>query len=454
MNIIPYTNRITDIWDYPKLSIYSNQIESKGDYFDYLQTPSKKSDFRLYIHIPYCNSFCSYCQFYKEAYPKNDKLLDQYFENVIKEIRMYAEKPFFKNSIITSIFFGGGDPSIIKYQHFEQIMKVIYDNFDVCEKPSISIEGNIKNLLDENRLEMYKKYNISRISFGVQTFNESIRKKLLIKPTINEIHKLAQMLKKYKFESFAFDLMYNLPNQTEQDIENDVKQAISLGAEYIDFYSLNLYPNTTFFKDIYENGKFEIVPTKSRELEQNKQIHNLMSKEGYKQVISCTYSKKFDKPHPGLYHYLKGGNMLGIGPSARSFLEGQAFRNVCSVEGYNSMLENNQYPIETGIIISEKEVERRLIILAINLLKVEKKMVNGKFPDIEDKFKQLIQLGYVYDDQDNYYLSEEGRAWVGNIQKTMFSENIADSDMTNFLKAVKEGRSAYNQDYMSIKKLR
>ena len=208
MKLVKYKNRITDVWDYPKLSIYNNQIEKDEHYFDFLDEPNSNGDFRLYIHIPFCNSFCSYCQFYKEPYKKYENALEAYFNNVIKELKTYAKKKFFADSTITSIFFGGGDPSIIKYEYFELLMKTIYDNFNVCEKPSISIEGNIKNLLDEKRLEMYKKHNISRISFGVQTFNEDIRKKLLIKPTIDEIYTIAERLKAYQFESFAFDLMH------------------------------------------------------------------------------------------------------------------------------------------------------------------------------------------------------------------------------------------------------
>lgn len=453
MKLVKYKNRITDVWDYPKLSIYNNQIEKDEHYFDFLDEPNSNGDFRLYIHIPFCNSFCSYCQFYKEPYKKYENALEAYFNNVIKELNTYAKKKFFADSTITSIFFGGGDPSIIKYEYFELLMKTIYDNFNVCEKPSISIEGNIKNLLDEKRLEMYKKHNISRISFGVQTFNEDIRKKLLIKPTIDEIYTIAERLKAYQFESFAFDLMYNLPNQTEKDVEEDIKKAIALGSDYIDFYSLNLYPNTKFYKDIYENNKFKIVPTKERELAHNRLIQNIMTEEGYKQVISCTYSNKFETPHFGLYHYLQGENMLGIGPSARSFLNGHGYRNVCSVDAYSEMLQSDKLPIETGVIISDAEQDRRLIVLGINLFKVKKALVE-KLPDITDKMNQLIDFGYIYEDGENYCVSDEGRAWVGNMQKTMFSEEIASKDMTNFLRAVKDGRSAYNQDFMSINKFK
>lgn len=449
MEITKFTNRITDVWDYPKLSIYNNQAENQIEFFDFLKSQSVNNDIRLYIHVPYCNSFCSFCQFYKEAYPKDVSQVERYFQYVEQELKKYASTTYFKNATITSIFFGGGDPSIIPYHIFERLMNCIKQNYHMADSISFSIEGNVRNLLDEERLALYKKHKVTRVSFGIQTFDEDLRKKLLLKPTLTQIYTLSDMLKKYAFESFAFDLMYDLPDQTEEILEKDVKIAVSLNSEYIDFYSLNLYPNTKFFDDIYKKNKFAIKPSKQREHLHNVLIHKKMLELGYKQVISCTYSKVHDLPHPGLYHFLNNGNMLGIGPSARSYLDGHAFRNVCSIERYVEFIKEGVYPIETGSVISQEEIDRRQIIFDVNLLKVSK-LRAMRFEDIMDKITQLISLGYMEDNQDYYNLTEDGRAWVGNIQKCFFSCNEARKDVKNFLMSVKAGQSAYNQDYMSV----
>lgn len=452
MNILEFGNRITDVWDYPKLSIYNNQINTEKDYFNFLNSASKSDmGVRIYIHIPFCKSFCSFCQFYKEPYKENEDFLDDYFNNVINELQIYANTPYMKSQIVTSVFFGGGDPSIIKYKYFRMIMDAIYQKFRVCEKPSISVEGNVKNLLNEDRLKMYKEYGVSRISFGVQTFNEEIRKRLLIKPTLEEIDNVVELIRKVGIESYAFDLMYNLPDQTTDDIRYDIEKADRYKSDYIDFYSLNLYPNTIFFDDIYKREKFNIKPSKNIELEHNKLIKSIMTDMGYNQVISCTYSRNYTKPHHGLYHYLIGGNMLGLGPSARSYLDGKAFRNVCSIKSYNDMLENNQKPIETGTVIDEQEQKRRLAILSVTLFEIDKKIVE-QVPDVKEKLNQMIKLGYIKTGKEKYYVTAKGNPWIGNIQKALFSDNMAAKDVSNFLHAIKDGRSAYNQDYMSINK--
>lgn len=452
MNNYSFEKRITDVWDYPKLSIYNNQIKSKEGYFDFLdKVEENNKGIRLYIHIPFCTSFCSFCQFYKEPFNKNEAYMDDYFSSVVKELKYYSEKAYIKSQKVTSIFWGGGDPSIIDYKHFKLLMKAIYENYNVTDDVSFSIEGNVRSLLDENRLKMYKEYGVNRISFGIQTFDEDIRKKLLLKPSLAEIDKVVEMISKINIDSFAFDLMYNLPNQTEEIIVKDIERATKYNSNYIDFYSLNLYPNTNFYKDIYERQVYEIKPDKYRELIQNKIIHKEMLKKGYSQVLSCTYSKEHDLPHSGLHHYLTGGNMLGIGPSARSFLNGRAFRNVCSVEKYSEMINSNIKPIETGVFISNEELQRRLAILSVTLLKIDKKLINN-IEDLKTKVDGLQKSGYMVDKGNYFEITEEGTPWIGNVQKMFFSDEESSKDVSNLLKAIKEGRSAYNQDYMSIRK--
>lgn len=450
MKINHFTNRITDVWDYPKLSIYDNQL-SREDFYDFLNEEREDNTFRLYIHVPFCQSFCSYCQFYKYGYNEKSSLPDEYINSVIKEIEKYSEFPYFRNSVISSIFFGGGDPSILSNELFDKIMDAIYSHFDVSENVSISVEGTAKSLLKSEKLECYKKHNINRISFGVQTFNEELRQKLHIKTSVDEIYRAAEKIKTLRFENFAFDIMYDLPDQSDEVLLDDIEQAVSLGSHYIDFYSLNLYPNTDFYNEIYNTDKYIFKSSKATEIRHNLLIHEKMKEKGFKQVISCTYSKYFDKPHTGLYNTLMGEDMLGLGPSARSFIKNRAFRNICSVKDYVKNVSEGISVAETGVIISDDDIIRRNVIMKVNLLKINKNEADI-LPDIKEKIQRHIELGYIEEFDDYYKVTESGRAWIGNIQKTLFSDNIASSDVNNFLHAIKEGRSAYNQDFMSINK--
>lgn len=449
-NKIQFINRITDVWDYPKLSIYNNEIDT--EYFAFLKNPSNNNErgIRLYIHTPFCNSFCYFCQFYKEPHPKDSEFLDRYYSALLKELDYYSKSEYFSKINITSIFFGGGDPACVDIRHFTNVIEYILKNFNVSTDVSITMEGNIINLLDEEKIKIYKNSGVTRFSFGIQTFNEELRKKLLIKPTIKQTYQLVDLFNKLNITDYTFDLMYNFPDQTIDMVKTDLEAAIKLNPQYIDFFNLNMYPNTAFFDAVYKKNNFRIIPDKQREHDMLKLINNFMDENGYNQVLSVTYSKRETQPHIGLYNYLMGGEMLGIGPSARSFLNNKGYRNICSVKRYIEKINNNELPVETGSKLTEEQIETRNLILFPTLLEVSKERIATR-PDVMEKIQTMIESGYINEVNNKYHISREGRLWIGNIQKYFYDNEYSKSDFKNFLTAIKNNKSAYNQDSMWVK---
>lgn len=450
-NKIEFKKRITDIWDYPKLSLYNNQIDS--EYFDFLEdVPSnQEKGVRLYIHTPFCNSFCYFCQFYKEPHPKNSEKFEKYYKALKKELEYYAKTPYFENSVITSIYWGGGDPASIDIKYFIDINNYIKENFNLDPNVSVTLEGNIINLLNEKKLITYKENGISRFSFGIQTFDENLRKKLLIKPTISQIYELVELFKKLNITKYTFDLMYNLPDQTMDMLKKDLELAIQLNPEYIDFFNLNMYPNTAFYDAVYKKGNFEIVPDKEREHDMLKTINEFMDLQKYNHVLSVTYSKKEKKPHIGLFNYLKGADMLGVGPSARSFLNhNKGYRNICSVDKYIEIINEGNLPVETGCKLTKGEIDTRNMVISPTLLEIEKDNIHN-LKAVKEKIQCLINSGYLSESDTSYKVTTEGKFWIGNIQKYFYDNNYSKAEFKNFLKAVKDNKSAYNQDLMWIK---
>lgn len=403
-----FSNRVTDVWDYPKLSIYNNEKERDPNYFAFLSTDNKSftRDMRLYVHIPFCQSFCSFCQFYKEPC-NNEEMMRQYVDAVVKELQFYAGTRYMSDATVSSIYFGGGDPSCLKYEYFEQIMAAIKRDFRVTSDVSITVEGNVKFLLDRHRLAMYMEHKVSRISFGVQTFNESIRKKLLLKPSLTDIHHLIGLFKDFHFSNYTFDLMYNLPDQTIDDLASDIEQAIQLDPHFIDFFNLNIYPNTRFYETVYQKDVFKLKPSKANEYRMVKHIHEDMTRRGYDRVCSVTYSRREREPHFGLKQFLQGSDMLGIGASARSFLYNKSYRNVCSVQQYIGLVEENRLPVETGLSLGEEEISTRRIVLFPTLLRMKQEDLPDR-TDFLDKINILIRSGYLEEDEDYIRLTVEG----------------------------------------------
>lgn len=451
-NVVRFSNRVTDVWDYPKLSRYNNEILEVENYLDILSEKNKSytKDMRLYIHIPFCKSFCSFCQFYKEPC-NNQSSMHEYVDAVIKEIQLYSATKYLSNANITSIYFGGGDPSCINNILFKKILAAVRKFFMVDKNASITVEGNILSLLSNDKIAMYKEEGISRISFGIQTFDENIRKKLLIKPSLDDIYHLIQLFKDVNFTNYTFDLMYNLPDQTMESLHVDLDKATALGAQYIDFFNLNVYPNTHFYQSIYEYNKFKIKPNKKNEYEMVKYIRNYMEKADYKQVCSITYSPREVTAHFGLEQFLKGSDMLGIGASARSFLYNKIYRNVCNVNQYIIQLNEGKFPLETGLSLGEDELQTRRIVLFPTLLKIK----HEDIPEnemIHKKINLLTEAGYLKSSEQYLELTNEGKCWVGNIQKFFYEDKWRKNEFAMLLSSVKNGQSAYNQDSMGVKK--
>ncbi|MNI32285.1 Oxygen-independent coproporphyrinogen-III oxidase 1 [compost metagenome] len=292
---------------------------------------------------------------------------------------------------------------------------------------------------------------MSRISFGVQTFDENIRKKLLLKPSLKDIHQLVEWFDELHFPNYTFDLMYNLPDQTMDSLAADLEQAVSLNPHYLDFFNLNIYPNTRFYKTVYEKKVFQLKPSKTNEYNMVKYIRDYMNSAGYNHACSVTYSKTEQEAHFGLKQFLQGSDMLGIGASARSFLYNKPYRNVCSVEEYIAVLGENRLPVETGLSLQEEEIATRRFVLFPTLLKIRQEDIPDRRA-FHDKIEILTASGYLETAGEYVQLTDEGRNWVGNIQKFLYEDKWRQAEFSTFLASVKAGKSAYNQDYMGISK--
>ena len=182
---------------------------------------------RLYIHIPFCQSFCCFCPYYKEPYNKlssADK--DEFVDALITELTYYAQMSYFQEHLIGTIYFGGGDPGLIEGKYISRILEAIHKNFNMSKITQITMEGSVLALIDRNNWKVYKNFGVNRISYGVQTFSEKLRKELRLKPTLADIENVVDMVRNYEFQDHSIDLMYNIPDQTIADVIADVKQAV------------------------------------------------------------------------------------------------------------------------------------------------------------------------------------------------------------------------------------
>ena len=236
-----------------------------------------------YIHIPFCDTICSYCDFCKVY--KNDKWIDLYLDNLEKEIKNNPiEFP------LETIYIGGGTPSCLSLNQLERLLKII-DNLPKKNKIEYTIEGNFESTTKE-KLLLYKKYGINRLSFGLETINTKLLNKINRKVKKEEIREVIETAKKIGLTNINIDLIYGIPNETVEDF------TLSLNPTHISAYSLIFEEHTMFTinkeKPIDEELELKMVKKINSRLKEANYDHYEISnyaKENYQSIHNKTYWK-------------------------------------------------------------------------------------------------------------------------------------------------------------------
>lgn len=274
----------------------------------------------LYIHIPFCKSICTYCDFSKVYYKK------KWVEDYLEALRIEIEDANI-NRKISTIYIGGGTPSSLSYIQLEKLFKIISPYTAIIQE--FTIEINPETITIE-KLKLFKKYGVTRLSIGVQTFNEKILAKINRLHTNQQVFDLIKDAKAIGFEDISIDLMYNLPGQSENDIINDLNIIKKLDIDHISYYSLILEKHTILYNEHYEGMDSE------DEYKCSKVIINELEKMGFYRYEISNYAKK---GHQSLHNMIYWHNKpyYGFGLGAHGFIENVRYYNTRKLSDYNQL---------------------------------------------------------------------------------------------------------------------
>ena len=240
----------------------------------------------LYLHIPFCEQICAYCDFCKVFY--NKELVDDYLEVLKRELNDLN-----LNIPLKTIYIGGGTPTSLNDEQLKSLMDMIrpYINND-CE---VTIETNPETL-DYYKLGILKNGGVTRLSIGVETFNDNILKKINRKHTSDMVKRIIRYGHQLKFDNISIDLMYGLPDQTLQDIKDDLNIIESLNIQHVSYYSLILEDHTVLknlnYQPLDEEVESKITQLIEESLEQigfHKYEISNFAKTGYESLHNLAY---------------------------------------------------------------------------------------------------------------------------------------------------------------------
>lgn len=349
----------------------------------------------VYIHIPFCKSICSYCDFCKQFY--NSELVNKYLNALEKEIK---EK--YDNSIIKTIYIGGGSPSALNEEELTKLFNII-KIFKLDKDIEFTFEMNV-NDIDEDKLKLLKENNVNRLSIGIETINEKFYKFLNRyndKKIIDNNIKLVQK----NFDNYNLDLMYAFPKETVQDVLNDLSYIVKLKPKHISIYSLIIEEHTKIFidkiepisEDIESNMYYEII----KYLKDNNYNHYEISnfaKDGYESVHNLVY--------------WNNNEYFGFGLGASGYLNKVRYSNTRSLNNYI----DGKYILDSEKISKSIDMENEMMLGLRKIKGINKKGFYNKFGfKIEDVFDiiNLINDKLLIDDGEYIYISED-KLYVSN----------------------------------------
>jgi oxygen-independent coproporphyrinogen III oxidase len=370
----------------------------------------------IYIHIPFCKQACNYCDFH---FSTSLKMKTSFLETLLLEIEL--RKPALENTIIETIYLGGGTPSILEVSEIQLIFKKLNECFTVSPSAEITLEANPDDLSFE-KIQKLKFTPINRLSIGIQSFRDEDLKYMNRAHNASEALNSIRMCKEAGFHNLTIDLIYGTPGMDKNAWLSNLKTAFELDIPHISSYALTVEENTALHFQILKN-KTPDINEKESALHFEILMREMMAN-GYEQYEISN----FCKPNAYSRHnssYWKKDNYLGLGPSAHSFLGNKRLWNVSNNVKYIKALNNGEIPFdEECLSVSDRYNEYVMTSLrtkwGCSLALIESDFSLDFVHHFKAEIKPYLNNENVCLRKGVYYLTESGKLLADRIASDLF----------------------------------
>ena len=367
----------------------------------------------VYLHIPFCRSRCSYCDFATGMFESG--LAERYVNALVREIAEWSEVDM--PAPVDTIFFGGGTPSLLTPLQIERILKTVHDRFEIIDGAEVTIElnpgdGGESPAARQETMREFRRAGINRASFGAQSFDDRELKQLGRTHLSADIAATLGHLRAAGFENISFDLIAGLPGQTLAGWEKNLAEALQLRPDHLSLYLLDVHEGTPLADQIRSGMRPQPDDDLAGEMYQS--MLGKVTAAGYQHYeISNFCLPGFESRHNT--KYWAGAPYYGFGCSAHSF-DGSRRRwaNERDMAKYAELIEQQKSPVVERTDLNEDEVRSESIFLGLRLMRgldlVDYRMRFGT--DLRDEFStevaRLSEAGLIEIDQDLMRLTRRG----------------------------------------------
>ncbi|WP_368650681.1 radical SAM family heme chaperone HemW [Bacillus inaquosorum] len=365
-----------------------------------------------YIHIPFCEHICHYCDFNK--YFIQSQPVDEYLNALEQEMINTIAKT--GQPDLKTIFIGGGTPTSLS----EEQLKKLMDKIIRVLKPSsalseFAVEANPDDL-SAGKLKILKEAGVNRLSFGVQTFEDDLLEK------IGRVHKQKDVFASFErareigFDNISLDLMFGLPGQTLKHLDHSLNTALSLDAEHYSVYSLIVEPKTVFY-NLMQKGRLHLPP-QEQEAEMYEMVMSRMEAHGIHQYEISNFAKAGMESNHNLT-YWSNEEYFGFGAGAHGYISGTRTVNVGPVKHYIDLIAEKGFPYrDTHEVTTEEQIEEEMFLGLRKIAGVSKKRFAEKYGRSLDELfpsvlKDLAEKGLIHNSESAVCLTHQGKL-LGN----------------------------------------
>lgn len=410
---------------YPTVPFWENNLFNEEDWKERVVSQyehSKEKGISLYIHLPYCESLCTYCGC-NTRITKNHQVEDPYITSLLKEWEMYKQILGSSSITISEIHLGGGTPTFFSSTNLERLINGLMAGNVKAENSSFSFEAHPANTTRDHLQALYD-LGFKRLSLGIQDFDEHVQYIINRKQTVEDVHQVMEVAREVGYDSVNFDLIYGLPKQTIETVRRTIELSLELSPDRISFYS---YAHVPWIKPGQRRFTEHDLPIGEDKLNLYILGKEMIQSANYEDVGMDHFAKRED----ALYRASEDGTlhrnfmgyadrytplMIGLGVSSISDAWSAFGQNVKVVEEYHQMINDGKLPVFKGHLLNDEDLVIRQYILDMMCRgRVELRsdfLLNDK---IITRLKPLIEDGLVTIDKSVIQITTVGKSFLRNV---------------------------------------
>lgn len=365
----------------------------------------------LYLHVPFCRTRCAFCNFYLQVY-RPDRA-ERFLTALRKELTLYANQADLSGRPLSSIYFGGGTPTVLSADQLCDLLAAIRRTFACQSDIEITVEAH-PDTVSDRMLTRLREAGATRLSLGAESLNDAELISIGRPSPAANVLRAVQWARAAGFDDLNLDLMYGLPGQSMESWQQTLAGVVSLQPDHVSCYALTIEPETALAQAIEAGATKQPDPEMQTAMEQA--AERILEQADYDRYEISNYARPGHRCRHNLL-YWQAGDYLGLGPSAQSYMDGCRFGNLADLSGYEARLNEGLLPLDHREVLTTAQRSREALVFGLRQLAgADDRLLDSLCAD-QEWHRQLTTL-----------LDERLLEWKdGRIRLTEAGRRVADS---------------------------